>query len=554
MRIRLTNWRLWLILSHRWLGIAIGVIVVLWTLSGFVLMYYGLPHLTAGERLTRLPALDRGAIRIGPAEAAARIDGEPFRIRLSMLGDRPVYRINTGRVFGRWTLVYADTGEIFEGFDARSALEWLRAYVPEAAAEASSDGYVTGPDLYTHNPGLQTHMPMYRIALNDVADTVYYVSENSGEAVMKTDRIGRLLGFFGYELHTLFFWRQQAWWSSLMHWLSWIALVMAGLGVWLGIWRFALEPRYAHRGVRSRSPYQGLMKWHHYAGLAAGAFAVTWVFSGLVSMSVIPRIVETFYTPAQIAAGARSVQGEGPRLDLTGLDAANVRAAAAALAADIDTKELELFSFGGEPWYLAYRTPTAEEAAHWRSLSAFDFITPTLHQDHRLVRARDPAAKAMTRMPDEAMLGVAESAMPDAHVLAATWLTEHDDYYYDRHPSFDLGLPHAIKTLPVLRVEFDDPLGTWLYLSPSHGQMLKFEASDRANRWGYYGLHALDFAFLYRQRPLWDVAVIVLLLGVGLIGATTLLPMIRRLRRHGARLTRRLTRRGIGPAKRAPTS
>ena len=33
----------------------------------------GVPHLTAGERL-------------------------------------PVYRFNTGRVFGRWTLAYADTG------------------------------------------------------------------------------------------------------------------------------------------------------------------------------------------------------------------------------------------------------------------------------------------------------------------------------------------------------------------------------------------------------------------------------------------------------------
>ena len=27
-----------------------------------------------------------------------------------MHGDRPVYRFNTGLVFGRWTLVYADTG------------------------------------------------------------------------------------------------------------------------------------------------------------------------------------------------------------------------------------------------------------------------------------------------------------------------------------------------------------------------------------------------------------------------------------------------------------
>src|SRR5690606_13017566 len=100
---RRVNLRLCLILSHRWMGIAIGLMFVVWTVSGLVLMYYGLPHLTAGERLARLPHLDAGAIRISPLEAAALVEGEPFRMRISMLGDRPVYRINTGRVFGRWT-------------------------------------------------------------------------------------------------------------------------------------------------------------------------------------------------------------------------------------------------------------------------------------------------------------------------------------------------------------------------------------------------------------------------------------------------------------------
>jgi hypothetical protein len=171
MRIKLTNWRLLLMLTHRWMGIVLGIMLVIWSVSGIVLMYYGLPHLTAGERLARLPALYVSAARVSPAEAVTSVGAGAFRIRVSMLGGRPVYRINTGRVFGRWTLVYADTGELFEGFDAESAVAWLESYVPEAAGKLSLDGYLTGPDLYTHNPGMQTHMPMYRIALNDSADT-----------------------------------------------------------------------------------------------------------------------------------------------------------------------------------------------------------------------------------------------------------------------------------------------------------------------------------------------------------------------------------------------
>jgi hypothetical protein len=36
---------------------------------------------------------------------------------------------------------------------------------------------------------------------------------------------------------------------------------------------------------------------------------------------------------------------------------------------------------------------------------------------------------------------------------------------------------------------------------------------SRVERWLYNGLHSLDFAFWYTKRPLWDVVMIVLLVG-----------------------------------------
>ena len=110
------RWMAWLILTHRWMGIVLCLMMTVWCLSGAVLLYFGLPHLNAGERLARLPSLEASSIRVAPAEAAAKAGENAFRIRLSMLGDRPVYRVNTGNVFGRWTLVYADNGEVFYGF------------------------------------------------------------------------------------------------------------------------------------------------------------------------------------------------------------------------------------------------------------------------------------------------------------------------------------------------------------------------------------------------------------------------------------------------------
>jgi hypothetical protein len=53
-----------------------------------------------------------------------------------------------------------------------------------------------------------------------------------------------------------------------------------------------------------------------------------------------------------------------------------------------------------------------------------------------------------------------------------------------------------------------------------------------ANRWLYYGLHAMDWPRLFDRRPLWDIVTIAMLLGLVAISITTLLPAFRRLKRN----------------------
>jgi len=533
---KLLDWRKLLIYSHRWLGIIVGIVFVAWCVSGVVLMYYGVPHLTAGERLMRLPVLDLSTIRVTPSEAATGLKEPPRRLRISMHGDRPVYRFNTGRVFGRWTLMYADTGEPVAPLDRDGAVAWLEGYLPEQHT-LRYDAYLVRPDTYTRLPAMQTHFPLHRVALDDPAGTEYYVSERSGEAVMKSDRRTRMLGLFGYITHTFFFFRQQSWWSALLQWVSWIGLVMCLTGAVIGVWRYGLSPRFRHKGVHSHSPYTGWMKWHHYAGLLFGILTITWVFSGLVSLDVIPGIRESRYSPQQIAEGARSVQGEGALLDLESLTVDGLRAAAATVSRSFAPRELELLQFGGEPYLISYQAPTRETVDEWSSRSGMDFMTPTPDGEHVLVSPRQPD-RAFARFDDDTVMRVARDAMPGVSIRDATWLTEYDDYYYTTVSSFDLGLPRMAKTLPVLRVRYEDAAQTWLYLTPSPGQILKAERQDRANRWGYYGFHGLDFAFLYRHRPLWDIIVVALMIGVGVSSVSSLVPACRRLARHARRLVR----------------
>jgi hypothetical protein len=103
-----------LILTHRYFGIALSLLVAVWFASGIVMMYAGgMPRLTPELRLERLPPLDIQRVRLTPSEAGERdgTDGIFGRVVLSTTMDRPAYRFSGGRP----TTVFADTGEVLKG-------------------------------------------------------------------------------------------------------------------------------------------------------------------------------------------------------------------------------------------------------------------------------------------------------------------------------------------------------------------------------------------------------------------------------------------------------
>ncbi len=162
--------------------------------------------------------------------------------------------------------------------------------------------------------------------------------------------------------------------------------------------------------------------------------------------------------------------------------------------------------------------------------------------ERRYVSARRPKTGAFAafeerHLGDESLVELARAAMPGVPVRDAVWLHEFDDHYYDAR---------GTRSLPVLRVRYRDADATWLYLDPARGGIaLRTDETRRLLRWLYQGLHSLDFPFLYHERPLWDVVVIVLSIGGAVVSATTLVPAWRRLRRHAANLGRKRGRAGV---------
>lgn len=472
-----------LVYTHRWLGIIIGVLFVVWFVSGIVMMYARMPELDDAERLARLVAINPATIRVQPAV----VDGEITRLVINTLETRPVYRITSN---GRTRSIFADTGVAVPPVDSEQALRIATAF-HHGLSPLHYDRRLTDADQWSF--GVRGRMPAHRIKADDRTGTVLYVTENGGEVVLKTTASGRLWGGAGAVLHWLYFTpfrRLSGVWAQAIIWLSIAGTVLCVAGIAWGVWRLAPLRGYRVRQQRQWSPYAGWMRWHHYAGLIFGIVTTTWIFSGLLSMDPWDWHPSTSPTREQ-----RQLVSGGP-IVAEELTVDRLRRVLQAFA-PVWPKEISIVKFRGHYF-----------ASSDAGLVAFDA----------------PQFGAVEQLPADRLVGAAKLAMPGVAIEGMSWLDRYDAYYYDRHNAL---------SLPVLRVRYHDPQQTWLYFDPRHGIIArKEERLTRLNRWLYHGLHSFDFPFLYYRRPLWDVVVILLSVGGIVLSVTTLQASWRRVRRH----------------------
>jgi hypothetical protein len=483
-----------LIFVHRWLGIAGGLLFLAWFVSGITMMYSRMPRLSPEERLLRSAPLDLTGVRVPVADAASDLNGAPDRVRIGMLGPRPVYRFQRE---GRWTAVFADTGERLAALDASKAVAIARQF--SGSDGARHETRLDVPDQWTLE--IRGLLPAHRVDLADPEGTKLYIAESTGDVIMRTSRRTRAWAYGGAIVHWLYFTplrSQSVLWTNVVMWSAVAGGVLSVSGLVWGFWQL----------IRARqSPYAGLMRWHHYIGLAFGAFTLAFVFSGLLSMEPWDWTPGTAPTRAQRHAMA------GTGLEVPALTVPALQTIAATIAAEIPIKEIELLPFRGKVYAEAYRSPTSPELSIVLG-SPGDVVAARLPLEHRLVAIDDPT-RTLRRFANEDVEAAARGAMASADVRDATWLADYDAYYYDR----DRRLP-----LPALRVRFADPAGTWLYVDPYRGAIVrKEERLTRLNRWLYRGLHSWDFPGLYQRRPLWDLFVIAISLG-GIILVLSSLP------------------------------
>jgi hypothetical protein len=482
-----------IIAVHRYLGTLLCLVFLAWFASGIVMMYTGYPLLSESEKLARMPRLDAGRAGLSPAEAwqrTARAEG-PADVRLGMLAGRPVYRFATHD--WRWVTVRADDGQVLPDLDAVSAATLAREFAP-GAPRLEHRGRLDTPDQWTifslwapHMAG-QRFSPVHKFTRGDGSGTEIYIAAATGDVVQATTRRERFWGYVGPVVHWIYPTSLRAahpdGWDRVVVWVSAIGLAMSASGLIVGVYRWRRRP-----GVPI-SPFRGWMLWHHYLGLAFGVLAFTWVFSGLLSMDPW-----SWSRTDDSPDGSHQDAMRGGALDLAAV-AITPAQAVASCDATLVTKELRLTQLRGAPYYWCVETP----------------------ERSRLVDAKrggDP----VERLPLDVLVSAAGSLLPHRRIVSSAWLSDYDAYYYPGW--YDKVVRGRAKRLPVLRLEFDDPGRTLVYVDPhSAVPLLAYDTSSRWYRWLFHGLHSFDVGWLYRARPLWDVVVLPLMLGGVLLSAT----------------------------------
>jgi hypothetical protein len=494
-----------LIVVHRYVGLVFCLVFLIWFASGIVMVYKRMPEFSAAERLQRLPPLDAAAVKLTPVQAfdAAGLQGMPERVLLTSLRSRPVYRF----LFESGSLsVFADDGSYVDGVEPDGAVAIAAAMFPESSGKARYLDSKTEPDQWTITNRFSSTGTLHRVSLGDAPGTEVYVAEATGEITMKTDRSSRFWGYAGPVMHWFYFTplrvARAPLWNDLVVYGSAIGSVFCILGIVIGLYRFSLSRRFM-RGT-SMTPYVGWLRWHHYAGLLFGVITFTWTFSGLLTM-----------TPWNLFPGAGPTREQVQAIRGDGLDLARFTLAPSGAIGELQNrfqpKELELLQFMGTPFYAAYERPDVSARPHQ---DAARYASGDQRSLRVFVSADSGAPGVREGFTRDELLTAARAAMGGHEPVDVAWLTEFDAYYYDRTGG---------RHLPALRVKFDDPEQTWLYLDSTEGSIALAEVSrSRAERWLYQGLHSLDFPGLYQTPWVWYPLILGLSLGGTALSVTSL--------------------------------
>ena len=456
----------WLVIFHRWAGVALALLFAAWFASGAILHFVPFPSLSDADRWAQSEPVDVSRLTVEPSAVLAKAPdatelrlvsaaGEPRYI--ASFPDRPMVAVADGDGQLPRALTAKDARLIAARFGRRGATE------------------VDGPlmyDQWTVHQRFDPYRPFFRVLLDGDDATELYVSASTGEVVQRTRQAERAWNWCGAVLHWLYFTPlRQSWtaWNQVVWWAALVALCTTVVGIWLGFFRLVKTRQAGRPGL---TPFRGWLGWHHRIGLFASVVVLFWMFSGWLSMDHGRLFSRGWATPAQIA----SMQG-------------------LPLSAAVDGAPLD-----------AIRTLSPASSVRFGAVAGRPVVTAwgISGRSARVALIGPSGLTVADRIPESLLLAGLQAAWPGDRSIVREPLGQNDPY----------NLAESVSDRAV-RFRVADAAQVRVYVEQDSGRILTvMDTSRRVYAWIYYALHTLNFPGL-ATRPLLRSTIIVSLLSIG---------------------------------------
>ncbi len=221
--------------THKWLGLFIGLQVVVWSLSG---LYMTVVHIDTihGDHLIRhqpLASVDIAGLRDPLALAAAN---GAQNVGLAWVRNRPAY-----------VLKATDREMVVDSATGRPVVPLSEAEI-KAIATATYTGTeaIASAKLITEIPGeiRGRKPPLWRVEFRHWNQPTLYFSPTTGELLTRRHELWRIFDFV-WMLHIMDYDERENVNNTLLRIFTWGAVLMASSGIWLLFYSFHRKKKKA---------------------------------------------------------------------------------------------------------------------------------------------------------------------------------------------------------------------------------------------------------------------------------------------------------------------
>ena len=456
--------------AHKYTGILVSALFMMWFITGLVLIYHPYPRLSEELYNSHKEVLTASLPELYSIQD--RVEGKIQSLKLWQFQGQTRLDVKTSEKMYK---LLADTLDRVINIDYKCvekvAKQWTDAPVIKVDTLHKRQQWV----LYSK---YEKELPIYKFHFDDGYKSHLFVSGKSADVLQLTtakDRFWAYLGAIPHKLYFPFLRRNTDVWMDTVVVGGSVCFAAALTGFIYGLYLFIRRKRVKGSwGNPFRKRWQRI---HFTFGLLFGIFTIAWGVSGIFSMSRVPQWIIKTQAPHTFDKTRLWGKNLLP-IDEYKLSFNKVKEIYPQL------KEIKLARFARIPAYIII------EGANTRYLDASE-------EDVKILE-----------IPQSEIVEGFENMYGKDVPVKVSLLEEYDNYYVNLRKTYEL---------PVYKVEVDNSDRELYYVSPSDGYIKYMNKNKKADKWLFSGIHYLNVPWLINRPVIWNISIWFLCCGCAVV-------------------------------------